>query len=252
MSIIKRTLFLLLSVLVFNIIFIQSTFGGDVDNSVRIAANKNDIMNQLISNKKHLLASIDLDNEEKIYSTNIYKSYFKELDSKDWEFYSNLIPEEFMVSFMYYTRNNKEMRALIYAIMKHESLNFLEFTNINHNGSIDHGPMMINSVNLKNDYFMELYAPNKEVLSKMGFNLESIDGIYNYYIGIGCNLIFSHIEKYIKRGSKTPIKDALRAYNGGERVNTIYASQARYRKTTAYAKRVLSIYYETLREYKNT
>lgn len=229
----------------------SAAFGGDNINSQKmiILGEKDYIKNILKNNEQTLLKSIDINNENEIYDKSTYAEYFKLMNKEEWEFYSKLIPEEFMVSFMYFTKDKPYLRPLVYAIMKHESINFLEFTNINKNGTIDHGPMMLNSSNLNNDLFMKLYSPDKDLIKNMGYDINDQIGKYNFYIGISINLLVDLIEKYTERGNSNPITLALRAYNGGENVNTYRASSYKVAKTTRYAKKVLSIYFSTLNQY---
>lgn len=232
-------------------IMYTAAFGGDNINSHKMITlgKENYVKNMLKMNEHSLLKTIDLNDEETIYNKNIYAEYFKTFNKNEWDFYSNLIPEEFMVSFMYFTKDRPDLRALVYAIMKHESINFAEFINLNNNGTTDHGPMMLNSDNLNNELFMKLYSPDKRIIESMGYNINEDNGKYNFYISISINLLFDLIDKYTIRGKQYPIKLALRAYNGGESVNTSRASSYRVQKTTRYAKKVLSIYYTTLSQY---
>lgn len=116
-------------------------------------------------------------------------------------YYRENIPEEYANAFIYYTRNCPEIRQEFYSIMVHESGNFKAFVNKNSNGSYDLGPSQLNTYNLKNEYFMELYSPKETTF---------IETKYTYYMVITINFYKDLVRKYGK-------EYAFYAYNGGEK-----------------------------------
>ena len=116
-------------------------------------------------------------------------------------YYRENIPEEYANAFIYYTRDCPEIRQEFYSIMVHESGNFKAFVNKNSNGSYDLGPSQLNTHNLKNKYFMELYSPKETTF---------IETKYTYYMVITINFYKDLVRKHGK-------EYAFYAYNGGEK-----------------------------------
>lgn len=203
---------------------------------------KNDIQEMSSDLNNNIYNLMNISDKNIIYSKEKYLEYFKSVEKEDYEYFSQRIPEEYLFSFLYFTRNNSNLRNLVYAIMRHESINFTEYTNHNIDGSIDHGPMMLNSRNVQNQKFMNLFSPNIQKIEKLGMDIHnnSIDK-YNYYISICINYISYLVNRYENEGRNSPMWFALRAYNAGERINTIYASDRRLRKSTNYANKVYKI-----------
>lgn len=221
-------------------------FGGDLYDSEKIIKILSlRIEEELTENITNLLQ----DKNDFVYSKEIYNKYFERVDEKDYNFYKNLIPEEYLTIFLLYTKDDPEFRLMIYSIMKHESIDFLEYINKNSNHSIDYGPMMLNSRNLNNEKFMNLYAPNKQIFIDMGYNLSNQIDLYNYYIAICINLFKDHLNRYEKYNDKTTFM-ALQAYNGGEGVHSKYASWGKKYRTAKYAEKILSIYSEIKEKYE--
>lgn len=158
-------------------------------------------------------------------------------------FYRSRIPEEFIDAFLYYTKDRKEMRLIFYSIMVYESANFRVYEHLNPNKSIDYGPSHLNSCNIKNKYFIELYGPD---------DTTHITSTYCYYMVLTINLYWDLHTKYGPRY-------ALYGYNGGERAIKLIQdksytnSQMEYiRHVTAYNRNVnahLLEYEKTLRNY---
>jgi hypothetical protein len=73
-----------------------------------------------------------------------------------------ILSDQYERAFIEATRDRPEVRRLILAIGSHESSWFaLRGRNTNADGSTDHGVLMINSHNIKNPYFMDLYFPKE-------------------------------------------------------------------------------------------
>lgn len=117
------------------------------------------------------------------------------------DFYRERIPAEYAEAFLYYTKNCKNNRIYFYSIMVHESCNFTVFKHKNRDGSIDKGPSQLNSKNLENEYFRELYCPKDE---------SYITTRYCYYMVMTINLYDHLVSKY-------GYEYAFYAYNGGDK-----------------------------------
>lgn len=244
---------LLIMILLFISPFILA--GGSTERiNVKGMLAAKDAKEYLENSLLYMVPEVDTSDEIK-YSLNVYQKIYELENSLDYQFFKDKIPEEYLTTFLLYTRNNKNLRLLVYSMMKHETQNFTAYINTNNgNRSVDHGPMMLNSNNLKNSWFMELYGVNEEELKKLGFDIKynEIDK-YNYYMIIGINLIVSHLQRYHIEGTsyRNTIFKALQAYNGGEKVHTPYVSKRTLRMTISYARKILSIYYSTSENYSN-
>lgn len=77
-------------------------------------------------------------------------------------FIGSKIPAKFVTPFFEFTKDNKNLGLEILGIAKHES-NWKWFVGKrNANGSIDLGPLMLNSFNIENESFMKSFASNCE------------------------------------------------------------------------------------------
>lgn len=117
-------------------------------------------------------------------------------------FYLENIPKEYGRAFLYYTRNMKEIRPYFYSIMLHESNGFRAFVSTNRDGSKDLGPSQLNTNNIKNSRFRELYNPKDE---------SRITNVYCFYMVMTINFYWDLVNKH-------GYDYAFYAYNGGERV----------------------------------
>lgn len=235
---------IILFLIIFTIFSKTSITAGDYSIHKVAARNFTNIIRDELSNVSYSL--IDINNTELIYSEDIYKKYFQLNDSFDYEFYSQRIPEEYLVSFLYFTRNAIHLRELVYSIMKHESMNFQSFFNKNKNGTTDHGPMMLNSSNINSENFMRRYDSNKEIIKNMGFDLTTESGLFNFYNSICINMVNYLVKKYEREGRSGAAWFALRAYNAGESSNTKKGNIYRIRRGTVYANTVWKLYHQTL------
>ena len=174
-----------------------------------------------------------------------YKYHIINDNEIEENFYKKRIPKEYSDAFLYYTRNNPELRLPFYSIMVHESGNFRVFKRRNTNGSYDLGPSHLNSNNIKNAYFRELYNPKDE---------SHITSVYCFYMVMSLNFFKSLYNKYDN------VLDAFYAYNGGEKAPIIIksAKMSRNRQNfvanvKAYGRAVnnnLSIFEKELSLYK--
>lgn len=247
----KREKFIIiLALIVILPLRISPAFGNAESEEVvkAIFALSNKVKRDKLVNEIRLnnLSQVDLNDTEKVYSIETYKAYFQAFDSVDYNFFSERIPEEFLLCFMYYTKDNKNMRNMIYSIMKHESQNFSSYINDrNANGTSDHGPMMLNSSNIKNGRFMIKFQKDREMMEKMGYDMKTKNGLLNWYTAIGIKMYINLVQRYEKQKKNDPMWYALRAYNAGESVNKVYASKTRRGKADIYAAKVIYIYRDT-------
>lgn len=141
-------------------------------------------------------------------------------------FYKNRIPKEYADAFLYYTRNVPELRMSFYSIMVHESANFKVYKRKNTNGSFDLGPSHLNSNNIKNAYFRELYNPKDE---------SHITNVYCFYMVMSLNYFIDMVDKF--NGN---IMNAYYAYNGGQKAPSIINSKYVPKNKVNYVKNVKS------------
>lgn len=242
----RRTVIMLLIVVLLPI-KISSAFGDaeteDVTKAMFALCDKSKREAWVEDLRKNNLRMIDLNDSSKVYSRKTYLEWFKTFDSVDYNFFAERIPDEYLLTFLYFTKDNKRMRNMIFSIMQHESQGFTRYINDrNANGSSDHGPMMLNSYNIKNGRFMINFQKDRELLENMGYDMKTKDGLLNWYTAIGIKMYINLVERYEKRQKKDPMWYALRAYNCGESVNTRYASDIRRGKADTYASKVIRIY----------
>lgn len=148
-------------------------------------------------------------------------------------FYKTRIPKAYSDAFLYYTRKHKELRMSFYSIMVHESANFKVYERRNSNGSYDLGPSHLNTNNIKNAYFRELYNPTDE---------SHITNKYCFYMIMSLNYFIDMVDKF--DGNLT---DAYYAYNGGQKAPSIIHSknipknkQKFVRNVSAYGNAILN------------
>lgn len=141
-------------------------------------------------------------------------------------FYKERIPAEYYDAFIYYTRNTPELRMPFYSIMVHESGNFKVYKRRNTNGSYDLGPSHLNSNNIKNPYFRELYNPKDE---------SHITNVYCFYMIMSLNYFKDMVDKF--DGNMT---HAYYAYNGGQKAPSIINSKHIPSEKKNYVKNVIA------------
>lgn len=140
-------------------------------------------------------------------------------------FYKQRIPSTYSDAFLYYTRNCPELRMAFYSIMVHESGNFTVYKRKNTDGSYDLGPSHLNSNNIKNAYFRELYNPKDE---------SHITNVYCFYMVMSLNYFRDMVDKF---GN---IQDAFYAYNGGQKAPKIIKSKTIPKNKERFVKNVKS------------
>lgn len=102
----------------------------------------------------------NFDNVIRSYAMNVYEEEIREEtgDNLYLQFINESIPSKFVHPFYDFTKDNKNLGIEILGIAKHES-NWKWFVGKrNANGSIDLGPLMLNSFNIEDEKFMKAFA----------------------------------------------------------------------------------------------
>lgn len=197
-----------------------------------VALSTSIIVSENSNNKKITeFQSTNVEFEEKIQiptqislkSVSSYKYHIISDEEIEENFYKKRIPNEYSDAFLYYTKDNPELRLPFYSIMVHESGNFKVFKRRNTNGSYDLGPSHLNTNNIKNAYFRELYNPKDE---------SHITNVYCFYMVMSLNFFKSLYKKYDN------VIDAFYAYNGGEKAPIIIKSAKLSRKRPSFVANV--------------
>lgn len=175
-----------------------------------------------------------------IISSNIYKVEKKKFDLY-YEFYKDRIPEKYLEAFLKATKDSIELRNILYSMMLLESQEFTAYENLNKNGTTDHGPLMLNSANIRNSEFKKLYFPKDEFFSNLT-NTDKNDD-YTIYMIACINLFKHHMEKY-------SLENSMRAYNAGPRILKAERWNSRVAHSFRYAKRALKYLENTQKEFE--
>lgn len=175
--------------------------------------------------------------------TRAYDNLVRELDEKsdiykdkDYYFYKDIMPREFLEVFLLSTEEMKEKRILIYSMMIVESMGFKEYQNTNDDHSTDHGPLMLNSKNIECTNFNSKFFPKNDFIIKLKeSNIEDLNVLYT----AACiNLLRAHLNMY-----DGDVKKTLKAYNGGPKVNKKkYLGTTLDKKTTRYYNKCMVVY----------
>lgn len=148
-----------------------------------------------------------------------------------WSFVASQIPSKFVNPFVRYTKDNMNLGIELLGIAKHES-NWKWFVGKrNANGSVDFGPMMLNSYNIEDEKFMNMYASNCNRY-KYDTDIYYMVICINYYKSLRCNLGPYH---------------ALQVYNGGWRAVRDNCPSVLKEAVTTYANAV----YKYINKYEN-
>lgn len=153
----------------------------------------------------------DNENFEQVVEDRLYKSYLE-----------NTIPEKFVEPFFELTMNQKSIGIEILGVGFHESEWKYFVGKVNNNGSIDLGPLMLNSYNVSNKDFMVRYAKG---LDDYKYDTDV------YYMTV-CIKFFKALR--VEYGSF----NALKVYNGGPKVMGKNCSADLNKKVTRYANTV--------------
>lgn len=204
-----------------------------------------------------LFAPIDkeLDEKtEKIYKEIAYKKAYVNFLSKlkeksemykdkDYFFYKDKMPRDFLEVFLLSTENLKERRILIYSMMIVESMGFKEYFNKNNDNSTDHGPLMLNSKNIDCEYFNSKFFPKSSFIERL--KESNVKDPHVVFISACVNLIRAHLKMY-----DGDIKKTLKAYNGGPKVNKKrYKNTSLDIKTTKYYNDCMKISRKVEKDY---
>lgn len=191
---------------------------------------------------------------EKIYKDiaygRAYRNLLSELEEKseiykdkDYFYYVDKMPKEFLEVFLLSTEEIKEKRILIYSMMIQESMGFKEYFNKNSDGSTDHGPLMLNSGNIQCTDFNSKFFPKEDFISRL--KESDKENLHVLYTAACVNLLRAHLEMY-----KGDVKKSLKAYNGGPKVNrSKYKGTLLDRKTTRYYNDCMNIYIKVRADY---
>lgn len=213
----------------------------------------------LISWTSFLFAPTDkelTEQTEKIYKDMAYKraytSFLSELEEKsemykdkDYFFYEDKMPREFLEVFLLSTEEMKEKRILIYSMMIIESMGFKEYYNKNTDNSTDHGPLMLNSKNIECTDFNSKFFPKSDFIERL--KESDTEDLHVLYTAACVNLLRAHLKMY-----GGDVKKSLKAYNGGPKVNRKkYRGTLLDRKTTRYYNDCMKVYVKIRSEYNN-
>jgi hypothetical protein len=140
------------------------------------------------------------------------------------DFLTTIVPPNFIDTLYTMTENDYQLGLLVMGIGRVESdWRFMESHLPNKDGSIDQGPLGLNSTNLNNPDFMRRFASPEYA---------DLDP-YVYYMTICINLIRGLCHEY------GDIYTALKVYNGGRRaIETDEACAKLSQRTAVYAERV--------------
>lgn len=152
-----------------------------------------------------------------------------------YNFLKNRIPSKFVYPFYSFTKDKKSLGLEILGIAQHESAWRVFKGKVNQNGSVDLGPLMLNSYNIENENFMRVYGIDCDKY-KYDTDIYYMCICINFYSGIR-----KELGPYI----------SLQVYNGGYRV-TRKDCRADLKKTvTTYANVVYKYINEAIDDYND-
>lgn len=159
----------------------------------------------------------------------------KEVEERTYyEFIKESIPSKFVNPFYEFTYDNKDLGIELLGTAKHES-GWIKFEgSLNNNGSRDYGPLMLNSKNLENEDFMNLFSKN---CREYEYDRDI------YYMCICINFYTSIRKEYGPW-------NALQIYNGGLRTVRKTCSSSLKNKVIDYANKVYDYINEYDKSYK--
>lgn len=136
-----------------------------------------------------------------------------------YEFLKETIPAKFVDPFYQFTKDKKYLGIEILGIAQHESGWRVFKGKINKNGSVDLGPLMLNSYNIQDEKFMKAYASNC-VQYRYDVDIYFMCICINFYSSIR-----SELGPFV----------ALQVYNGGYRVTRPNCNTELKQTVTTYA-----------------
>lgn len=156
------------------------------------------------------------------------------------EFYKQNIPPQYSEAFLKATENHKDLRMILFAMMRLETQEFTHYVSrrTNDNGTMDYGPLMLNSANLKSEDFRKKYFPSSDFFDEFDFsNLTEEEIRYNIYMVACVNLFIAHMKTYSNHVRWEQIMKSVKAYNAGPKV---------LRQTQGKAVRRANSYYQNV------
>lgn len=189
----------IVNIVIFTLIFCSC-------NSLKQNEDKNEDQNEISKiNPKNIVQMATLP------KLPTFKYHYISDEEIEESFYKERIPKTYVDAFLYYTKDHKELRMPFYSIMVHESANFKVYKRRNTNGSYDLGPSHLNTNNIKNAYFRELYNPKDE---------SHITNVYCFYMIMSLNYFRDMVDKFDGN-----MLNAYYAYNGGQKAPSIINSK---------------------------
>ena len=184
--------------------------------------------------------------------TRAYNNLVREMEEKsdiykdkDYYFYKDIMPREFLEVFLLSTEGIEEKRILIYSMMIVESMGFKEYQNTNGNHSTDHGPLMLNSKNIECTNFNSKFFPKNDFIKRL--KESNTENLHVLYTAACINLLKAHLNMY-----NGDVKKSLKAYNGGPKVNKKrYLGTILDKKTTRYYNKCMVVYNRVKAKYNN-
>lgn len=168
----------------------------------------------------------NFDNVIRSYAMNVYEEEIREEtgDNLYLQFINKSIPSKFVQPFYNFTKDNKNLGIEILGIAKHES-NWKWFVGKrNANGSIDLGPLMLNSFNIEDENFMKAFATEECEAYKYDTDIYFMLICINYYKSLRKDFgPFSALQIYnggwrtVRRNCPAKLKETVVLY-----ANTVY------------------------------
>lgn len=158
------------------------------------------------------------------------------------EFYKKSIPSQYVDAFLKATEARPDLRMILYAMMRVETHDFTAYESFqkNDNGSMDYGPLMLNSYNLSNEEFKKKYFPNETFWYGLELNCTEKEKTYNIYMVACINLFIAHMNTYNDGGPRwEQIMKSVKAYNAGPKVLRMTKGK-KVRRANAYYQKVVA------------
>lgn len=160
------------------------------------------------------------------------------------EFYKQSIPEAYAETFLKATESRPDLRMVLFAMMRLETQEFTHYVSHkpNDNGTMDYGPLMLNSDNIKSEEFRNKYYPKDDFWTDLDLsNLTDEEFTYNVYMVACVNLFIAHMKTYEKGPRWEQLMKSIKAYNAGPKVLRQKTGKAVRRANAYYNKIVKNI-----------
>lgn len=157
------------------------------------------------------------------------------------EFYRKSIPAPYVEAFLKATSARPDLRMILYAMMRVETHDFTAYESYqkNANGSMDYGPLMLNSYNINNNEFKKKYFPEDGYFDDLNLDVTDLERKYNIYMVACINLFIAHMKTYAGGPRWEQIMKSVKAYNAGPKVLKMQSGQ-KVRRANAYYKKVVA------------